>query len=259
MVKLVDTADLKSAASNGVPVRFRLRAPVYRPFLLKRHVFTYSGANSTSPSTRRSTRLFVTTKLLAPGRRSLAQCAMRNVSGPTSRSSHRSVRDGVPFCNNKAPAGKNHRICPFNILHSDKFRNTLTTLTSGEQYGISLGIKIGIGRHRWRADDDPFLAIQRIPRPSHLYLLRAARGNGARPGQHQLGGARARRSERAHRQAAPCTAVPHRHAGPGCKPRLRHLHLSKNLKKRPLPHEAGNGQVLGRAEMETQENRPHRR
>jgi hypothetical protein len=27
MVKLVDTADLKSAASNGVPVRFRLRAP----------------------------------------------------------------------------------------------------------------------------------------------------------------------------------------------------------------------------------------
>lgn len=28
MVKLVDTADLKSAASNGVPVRFRLRAPV---------------------------------------------------------------------------------------------------------------------------------------------------------------------------------------------------------------------------------------
>ena len=30
-------------------------------------------------------------------------------------------------------------------------------------------------------------------------------------------------------------------------------------KKRPLPHGAGNGQVLGRAEMETQENRPHRR
>lgn len=29
MVKLVDTADLKSAASNGVPVRFRLRAPVF--------------------------------------------------------------------------------------------------------------------------------------------------------------------------------------------------------------------------------------
>ena len=29
MVKLVDTGDLKSPASNGVPVRFRLRAPLF--------------------------------------------------------------------------------------------------------------------------------------------------------------------------------------------------------------------------------------
>ena len=38
MVKLVDTADLKSAASNGVPVRFRLRAPV-----IYAHFFTNRG------------------------------------------------------------------------------------------------------------------------------------------------------------------------------------------------------------------------